>query len=168
MTKLIIAICRVSGVISGLLLFGSAVVITIEIVARYLGSPTSWAQDTAMLLVIIGAFLSPAAIMIDDGHVRVDVFIGRLSERTQKMLIRLTLSIATIYAAVLIWTGIDLTWQSYETGLMSTGLLRVPLWISQIALPIGAVLLLAAMVVRIWDVKLTNMADELEEHLGKE
>jgi len=168
MLKFITAICRVSGVISGLLLFSSAVVINIEIIARYLGSPTSWGLDTAMLLMIIGAFLSPAGIMINDGHVRVDVFTSLMSEQVQKCLVRLTLSVATIYAMVLIWTGFDLTWQSYEIGLMTTGLLRVPMWISQIALPIGAVLLLGAMIVRIRDVKLTQIATEIEEHLGKE
>jgi TRAP-type C4-dicarboxylate transport system permease small subunit len=166
--KFITAVCHASGVLSGLLLFGSAVVITIEIVARYLGAPTSWGQDSAMLMVIIGAFLSPASIMIDDGHVRVDVFTGQLSEATQKRLVRLTLSVATIYAIVLIWTGIDLTWQSYQIGLMTTGLLRIPMWISQIALPIGAVLLLGAMIVRIREVKLTHLSAEIEEHFGKE
>lgn len=165
--KQIAAICRASGVFAGLLLFSSAIVIVIEIVARYLGSPTSWAQDTAMMLVIVGAFLSPAAIMIDDGHVRVDVIVGQLGIETQKRLVRLTLSLATIYAAALIWTGIDLTWQSYRYGLMSTGLLRVPLWISQIALPIGAALLLAAMIVRIRHVKLSHMAHEVDEHFSQ-
>lgn len=168
MMKFITAVCRAAGVVSGLLLFGSAFVITIEVVARYLGSPTSWAQDTAMLLVIVGACLSPGAIMIDDGHVRVDVFTGLFSTEAQKRLVRLTLSLATIYAAVLIWTGIDLARQSYDVGLMSTGLLRMPLWIPQAALPIGAVLLLAALIVRIRDVKITSMADEIDEHIGKE
>jgi TRAP-type C4-dicarboxylate transport system permease small subunit len=167
MNNFITAVCRVSGVISGLLLFGAAVAIVIEVTARYLGSPTSWAQDTAMLLMIVGAFLSPAAIMIDDAHVRVDVFVGRMSMEMQKRFARVTISFATIYALVLLWTGIDLALQSYQIGLMSTGLLRIPLWISQTALPVGALLLFGAMIVRIRDVKLSHMSSEIEEHLGK-
>jgi len=166
MIKFISAICRASGVISGLLLFSSAVVITIEVVARYLGSPTSWGQDMAILLVIVGAFLSPAGVMLDDGHVRVDVFTGRLSEKAQKRLVRVTLALSTIYAIVLIWTGADLAWQSYDFGLMTTGLLRVPMWISQVALPIGALLLFGAMIVRIREVKLTHIVSELDDHFG--
>lgn len=164
MIKFLTFLCRFAGVVAGLLLFVTAISITIETIARYAGSPTSWAVDVAVLCMIVAGFLSPAAIMLDDAHVRVDVLVSKLSEQLQKRLVRLTLSGAVIYVVVLAWTGADMAIESFRTGMMSTGLFRFPLWASQIAIPIGGVLLLVALFIRIRDVKLTHIAQEVDEH----
>lgn len=159
-------LCRVFGFIAGLSFFAAAIVVTYETVARYLGSPTSWAQDVAVYLMIYGAFLCQAAVMIDDGHVRVDLVVSQMSARWRRECVRYTLALATIYVAVLGWSGAGMTYLAFHYHRMSTGLFRIPIWIPEFAIPLGCALLLLAMLVRIVQVRIHNMEEELEEHLN--
>ena len=76
--------------------------------------------------------------MLDDAHVRVNVLVSKLTEQLQKRLVRLTLSGAAIYVAVLAWTGADMAIESYRAGMMSTGLFRFRSGLSQVAIPSAA------------------------------
>lgn len=163
MLKGITLLSRFAGALAGLAFVVAAVIITYETCARYAGSPTYWAQDLAVYLMIAGAFLSQAAVMIDDGHVRVDLIIGALGPAVQKFLLRLTLLLSMIYVAVLTWYGAALVVESFTQGRMVAGLFRIPTWIPELAIPVGGVLLLLAMIVRIVDVRRVG-----SEHLSPE
>lgn len=160
--KPLVAIARTAAFLSALLFLGSAIVIFIEIVARYAGSPTSWAQDFAIFFMIAGAFLCQASIMLDDGHVRVDFFIAMLSETTRERLIRLTLALSLVFIAIVFWYTLQATLRSYRFGLMSTGLYRVPIWVVQSAMPIGFGLLFLATAARAFGLHRPAHRDEID------
>jgi TRAP-type C4-dicarboxylate transport system permease small subunit len=166
MLKGVTNVCRVFGFIAGLCFFVASLVVTYETCARYLGSPTSWAQDVAVYLMIYGAFLCQAAVMIDDSHVRVDLIIGQMSPQWRKACVRYTLLLGMIYVAVLGWSGGGMTYLAYHFHRMSTGLFRIPIWIPEFAIPLGCALLLLAMAVRVVQVRMHNMEQELEDHLN--
>lgn len=160
--SLITIISRGVAFLAALLLLGCSVAIFIEIVARYAGYPTSWAQDVAIYCMIAGAFLCQAAVMLDDGHVRVDLLINQLPERMRNFLIRLTLALSLIFIAIVFWYTLQTTMRSFRLGLMSTGLFRVPLWLVQGSMPIGFGLLFLAVIVRI----ISPTPPRREDHLN--
>lgn len=147
--SLITTFARALGALAGILFLACSVVIVIEIVARYAGHPTSWAQDIALFSMIAGAFLCQASVMIDDGHVRVDAFINQLSEPTRQFLIRITLAAALVFIGIVFWYTLQMTMRSYHLGLLTTGLFRVPVWLVQCSMPIGFGALFLAVIVRI-------------------
>ncbi len=158
-------ICRVAGVIAAMLFTGAAVVITYEAIMRYSGAPTSWAQDLAIYFMIVGAFLSQAAVMLEDGHVRVDIVLGFFSSRFRVMAIRTTLAISLIYVAVVAWQGAMQAWDSFEIGRKSTSLFRIPTWIPEAAIPVGFVLLALAVISQIRRPKAATLQEEIEHSL---
>ena len=161
----IIWIIRALGVVAAFLFLGSSLVIAFETLMRYVGHPTSWAQDFAIYFMIGGAFLCQGAVMLEDGHVRVDFFIDLMSVRLRWFLVRLTLAISLAYVGALGWWGGRMALRSFMTGKTSTGLFEIKMWIPEVSIPIGCFFLFIAMLIRIWKPKIATMHEELKEHL---
>lgn len=147
--RLIAFLCRLVGVLSAALFTAAAAIICYEVAMRYFGVPTRWAQDLALYFMIGGAFLGQAAVMLDDGHVRVDVFISLMPRRVRVLCVRATLAVSLIYAAAMAWEGFGQAMFSLEINRMSTSLFRIPLWIPEMAIPVGFGLLVLAIVYQI-------------------
>jgi TRAP-type C4-dicarboxylate transport system permease small subunit len=163
--KILEIICRVAGILAALLFTGAAIVITYEAVMRYSGAPTSWAQDLAIYFMIVGAFLSQAAVMLEDGHVRVDIFLSFVPDALRVLSIRITLAIGIIYVGIVTWESLFQAMDSYEIGRKSTSLFRIPTWIPESALPIGFGLLLIAILMQIRRPKAASLQKEIEQSL---
>jgi TRAP-type C4-dicarboxylate transport system permease small subunit len=159
--RMISYLCRFAGVLSAILFTAAALVICYEVLLRYLGIPTRWAQDLAVYFMIGGAFLGQGAVMLDDAHVRVDVFIRMMSDRLRVFCVRLTLAIGLIYTAAMTWEGYVQSSFSREIGRMSTSLFRIPTWIPEAAIPIGFGLLSLAILYQIIRPKIATVEDEL-------
>lgn len=142
-------IVRAGGLLAAFLLVLTAFVIVYEAVVRYLGMPTTWAQDMAVYLMIAGGFISAGTVMLEDGHVRVDAFINFFDARVRNLLLAFGLVLSLIYVGVLVWQSLEMTIGSYMIGRMSTSLFRVPTWISESSIVVGSVLLFLAMLVEI-------------------
>jgi C4-dicarboxylate transporter DctQ subunit len=158
-------VIRGFGVLSAFLFMLAAFVIVYETVSRYLGHPTSWGQDFAVYFMIAGAFLCQGAVMLDDGHVRVDFFIHQMGPRISEIAVRVTLAIALVYIAAMTWQGAEMALHSYETGKLSTGLFRAHMWIPEASIPLGFGLLFIAAVIRVLQPKIATMSEEIEENL---
>ena len=156
---------RSLGVVSAFLFLGSSLVIAYETLMRYLGMPTSWAQDFAIYFMIAGAFLSQGSVMLEDGHVRVDFFIDVMGSRIRRICVRVTLAISLAYIGVMAWQGALMTIKSYNSGKTSTGLFLIRMWLPESAIPIGFALLFVAAVIRILRPKILTLGEELDEHL---
>lgn len=163
--KAIITVIRALGVVAAFLFLASSLVIAFETVMRYLGHPTSWAQDFAIYFMIIGAFLCQGAVMLEDGHVRVDFFIDFFSKRVREFLVRMTLAISLAYIGAMAWWGGKMALRSFMTGKTSTGLFEMKMWIPESAIPIGCAFLFVATLIRIFKPKIATMHEELKEHL---
>ncbi len=164
--KPIVFVIRALGVFSAFLFLASALVIAFETVMRYLGSPTSWAQDFAVYFMIVGAFLCQGSVMLEDGHVRVDLFLDMMHKKTREFFVRVTLAISLAYMGAMAWHGGKMAYRSFVTGKTSTGLFLVDMWIPESAIPIGFAFLFVAAVIRILWPKVATMREELDEHLN--
>ncbi len=163
--RALIHFIRALGVLAAFLFLASSLVIAFETVMRYLGHPTSWAQDFAVYFMILGAFLSQGAVMLEDGHVRVDFFIEFLSKKTRELLVRLTLAISLAYIGAMAWWGGKMALRSFMTGKTSTGLFEMKMWIPESAIPVGFAFLFVAALIRIFKPKIATLQEELREHL---
>jgi TRAP-type C4-dicarboxylate transport system permease small subunit len=112
-------------------------------------------------------FLALAHTLKRNEHIRVTLLLGRLHGRARQRLELLALSIAVLLAGLFAWFSARLVWQSRAFNDISTGNDATPLWIPQLAMAAGTLVLLVAMVdewVREWRGERSHAAGEENRH----
>ncbi|GAB1399073.1 hypothetical protein MASR1M66_05250 [Aminivibrio sp.] len=130
------------GYVSGLGILLMGLMLCYEVVCRYFfKAPTIWAQETSIYL-FIWTMLAGSAYTLQKGkHVRIDLLIEHLSERIQHILEMITSFVGMIFCAIVSWQAYEMIAASVGYDKVSATPLRVPMWIPQMALLLGFVLL---------------------------
>ena len=92
------------------------------------------------------SFLALAHALKKGEHIRVTLLIGRLSGGTRRVLEMWSLSVAVLLSGLFAFYACRLVWQSHAFNDMSTSNDATPLWIPQLAMAVGTVLLCVALV----------------------
>ncbi|MEK9606332.1 MAG: TRAP transporter small permease [Gammaproteobacteria bacterium] len=93
-------------------------------------------EISAYLVVVLTVF--GGAISLRSGHLfRVRVLIDRFTFSVRKNLEILFYLIALVTCLILVWKMAGFTLSSFERGKFAATVLRTPLWIPQIAMPLG-------------------------------
>jgi len=111
-----------------------------QVVFRYvLGNSLSWAEEVSRYLFVWIVFLA-SAIAVDRGrHIAVDSLQGTLGERA-RMILQIALGVGVaVFLAVLVWKSLSLARLAMIERAPASG---VPLGLVQLAVPIGAALML--------------------------
>lgn len=91
-------------------------------------------------------FLAMAHTLKKGEHIRVTLLIGRLHGGARRGLEIWSLSVAVLLAGLFAFYAVRLVWQSHEFNDMSTSNDATPLWIPQLSMAAGAVILLIAFI----------------------
>lgn len=102
------------------------------------------ADEFAGYAMLASAFLALASTFGRGEHIRVTLFLQRLQGTPRRLAEIWCLALGTLLTGYLAWFSVRLCWQSYEINDVSTGLIAVPLWIPQIGMALGAVVLCIA------------------------
>ena len=92
------------------------------------------------------SFLALAHTLKKGEHIRVTLIIGRLPGGTRRVLEMWSLSVAVLLSGLFAFYACRLVWQSHAFNDMSTSNDATPLWIPQLAMAVGTVLLCVALV----------------------
>lgn len=111
--------------------------VTADVALRYLFSkPIQGSYEINELLMGVAIALSLAYTYINKGHIRVDVFVSRLSERT-RAIIEIVMGLLGLgLLALLIWRNIIYVGEAIDKWYMTTSL-HIPLYPFIILLTIG-------------------------------
>ncbi len=90
-------------------------------------------------------FLALAHTFKRGEHIRVSLLLQAASPRMQRAMEIWSLLAASLLAGALSFYAIKLTWQSWDFHDVSTGNDATPLWIPQVSMAVGAVVLLIAL-----------------------
>lgn len=91
-------------------------------------------------------FLALAHTLQRNEHIRVTLLLGRLQGRARQRLELLALSIAVLLAGLFAWFSARLVWQSRAFNDISTSNDATPLWMPQLAMAVGTLVLLVAVI----------------------
>ncbi len=131
------------GVLSGISVLLMGIIVTYEVVMRYVfRAPTTWVLEISIYLTIGSVFLGGGYALKEKMHINVDVVTRYFSQRTQVLLQVICLLITGIYCAVLTWFGAEMALKSFRLGEVSPTVLEVPVVIPHSFVPIGGVLIL--------------------------
>ena len=126
------------GVLGAVALAAIALLILGNVLGRQLGLVVPSADDLTAFAVAGSAILPLAYAFRHGAHIRVDLFIGRLRGRARTAIEVLVLAIACAMVGFFAYATFDQMTDSYEFEEVSQGMLGIPLWIPQLALPFGA------------------------------
>ena len=128
-------------------LLGSLVLVVYSVVMRYfLNQPAAWVDEMVGYLLVACVMLAAADALLEGEHLAVDLVTERLSVRGKRCTLLAGLAAVALSALLLVFEGVDMVAFSRMVGLMSNGYMATPMWIPQLLIPIGAVLLLLAAV----------------------
>jgi TRAP-type mannitol/chloroaromatic compound transport system permease small subunit len=139
------------GKIFKFLLIPLLIVSMYEVIARYLfNSPTVWAAQILSLLFVTMVAIGGGHVLRHDGHVRMDVFYGRMSSRGRAISDLWTVIVFMIFIAPLAWQTTDMALESIKIREASWSAFKGPIYPKKIALAIGAILLLLQGLVKLY------------------
>jgi len=129
------------GQVTGFLLPVIILIVSYEVVMRYFfSSPTIWAWDVNIQLFAIMVFLGGGYTLMQNGHVRVDLWYGKLSPRRKAKTDVITSPLFFLFFTILLWKGGEMTLDSIaEREVMST-ILAPPLYPLKIIFTVGVFL----------------------------
>jgi C4-dicarboxylate transporter, DctM subunit len=128
--------------LSGILLLMMATVTTYEVIARYLGHPTSWAFEISESLMLWASFMALAFTFKEGGHIIVDIVFQRAGERARRICTAFNYIFMIGYVGVICVKGTILTWNSIVSGERIPSAFASPLWLTHAAIPVGCFFLL--------------------------
>lgn len=143
---------RVEKTIAGLLVGLALLFSMYEILIRYFLPELAydWGEEVIVYMVVWGVWILASTLVHEDRHVRADLLIRLLPPGGQRYVELFNSVLGLVFCVVIIWFAYDMVALSYDFGEESGSSLRFPMWIYYLSLPVGAALMLARYLRRIW------------------
>ncbi len=132
--------------LAALFMVGLLVMVLLAIVSRLLHFHVPGTDAYAGYLMAGSGFLALAHTLKRGEHIRVTLLLSHLQGRARRALEIWALSAAVLLAALFAYYSVRLVWQSRQFNDISTGNDATPLWLPQLGMAIGSVILLVAFV----------------------
>ena len=158
---------------SGILLLSAMIIVCVGIIARKVGHPIGWVIEFCCYILVYITFLLAAWVLRQEAHVKIDIVFSRFSSRAQCLVNATTSAICAIACSVLVWYGVKVTWDLFQSGYLTVSVLipAPPLYIFVAVIPVGLLLLVIQLVRRTYDnirhLK-TSPHDEQGARMGKQ
>ena len=124
MERLIHSATRLLLWLSGLSLFGLACITVMEVILRYLGSPTSWANDFVGYGLAFSLFFAFPEVTRVKGHVAITFLMDNLPNRLS--LVRVTNFVAFLVVAVTVYVAVQVFFVQLSTGVQTVSATPIP------------------------------------------
>lgn len=146
MRKLLDGIYNSAAALAALFMVGLLVMVLLAIVSRQLHFHVPGTDAYAGYLMAGSGFLALAHTLKRGEHIRVTLLLNAIRGRSRKALELWALGLATLLALLFAVYSCKLAWQSRVFSDISTGSDATPLWIPQLAMALGAVILVIAFI----------------------
>ena len=124
MERLIHGATRLLLWLSGLSLFGLACITVMEVILRYVGSPTSWANDFVGYGLAFSLFFAFPEVTRVKGHVAITFLMDNLPNRLS--LVRVMNFVAFLVVAVTVYVAVQVFFVQLSTGVQTISATPIP------------------------------------------
>ena len=136
----------IGGVVASLFLIAILVIIILQMLARWTGQVFPGATDYAGYCMAAASFFAFAYALNHGAHIRVSIVLSALGSKRRWGEI-FCFGVGTVIASYFAWYAVKGTYVSWRWNEISQGLDKTPIWIPQIPMAVGAILLAVAF----WD-----------------
>ena len=144
MRKLLDALYDGAAGLAALCMVGLLVMVLLSIVGRQLHFHLPGTDAYAGYLMAAAGFLALAHTLKKGEHIRVTILLSALHGRARRALEIWSLGAATLLASLSAWYACRLSWLSNQFHDISTGNDATPLWLPQISMAVGTLILAVA------------------------
>lgn len=124
--------------VSAVLFVCAGSMLTYEVTARYLFvAPTIWAAELSQLCLIWGTMLAMPWLLAANRHIAVDAVTDRLTPGVKHLCHLLAMLAILMFSAVVAWKGGEIFLDSFSRGRTTGSMLDLPIWIAELAIPVG-------------------------------
>jgi TRAP-type C4-dicarboxylate transport system permease small subunit len=141
--------------LAALAMIGVLLMVLLSIVSRQFGFHVAGTDAYAGYSMAAAGFLALAHTLKRNEHIRVTLLLGHLAPRGRHALEMWALSAAVLLSGLFAFYSVRLAWVSRAINDMSTSSDATPLWIPQIAMAVGTVILCIAFMDE-WVLELTG------------
>lgn len=114
-------------------------IIDLELITRnLLGFSFNVSDEYSGYILVLLTFLSLPLCVVHGSFHRVTFVLARFPARVQTVMLLVFDVLALVFAAVILWESTLLVLNSEQLGTTAPTLLMTPLWLPQLAMPIGA------------------------------
>jgi TRAP-type C4-dicarboxylate transport system permease small subunit len=135
-----------AGVLAALFLIGTLAMVLVGIAGRLLNFHVPGTDSYAGYCMAAAGFLALAHTLKRGEHIRVTLLIEHLGAKARRGLELWSLGAATLLAALFAFYSVRLAVQSWQFNDISTGNDATPLWIPQLTMAFGTLILFIAFV----------------------
>ena len=146
MRKLLDALYDGAAGLAALFMIGLLAMVLLSVVSRQLHFHVPGTDAYAGYMMAGAGFLALAHTLKKGEHIRVTLLLSALQGAPRRALEVWALAAATALAVLSAWYSCRLSWQSYTFHDISTGNDATPLWIPQLSMAIGTLILTIAFV----------------------
>ena len=132
--------------LAALAMIGVLLMVLLSIVSRQLGFHVPGTDAYAGYCMAAAGFLALAHTLKRNEHIRVTLLLSYLKEGRQRALEMWALTAGALLAGLFAFYSVRLAWVSHAINDISTSNDATPLWIPQLAMALGTVVLLVALV----------------------
>lgn len=137
--------------------------ISYDVFSRYLfNRPSLISDEISAYLIVFVCFLGAADTLKENKHIIVDVVTLQLSPKVQLWLKLATHVLSLIFLIVFTWGSIIMVYHSYIRNVTMPTILLTPIWIPQMIIPVGCILLCFQFLIEIG-----NVLKEIQISLSK-
>ena len=149
------------AVVAGAVLIFVVASITFEVVMRYfLNRPTSWVVDFSQYALVYITFLAAAWVLKREGHVKIEVLVDYLPQKTQRALNTTTSIIGALLCGLFFWYSLQITVEAFEAKAMFVEATVVLKWPILMVLPLGSFVIGLQFLRRAWLFARKNIPDK--------
>lgn len=146
MRRLLDFLYEASAWLAAAAMVGILLMVLLSIVSRQVGFHVPGTDAYAGYSMAAAGFLSLAHTLKRNEHIRVTLVLGRLRGRSRHALEMWALTAAVLLSGLFAYYAVRLSWQSHALNDISTSSDATRLWIPQLAMAFGTVVLLIAFI----------------------
>ncbi|RXJ78125.1 C4-dicarboxylate ABC transporter permease [Arcobacter sp. F155] len=142
---------KMGAYLSAFILVSLVSLILIEIFIRaFFDMSTMIADEYSGYFYLASIFFGLAYTFSSDSHIRINIITSRLSKKTNNKIDILAAVITLAVLAFALYRTILFTYDSYELEMLSENVSETPLYLTQLAMPIGITMFMLAVVLFIF------------------
>ena len=126
------------GALAGWLFFATGMMLTWEVVARYVFSaPTIWAAEISQMFLIWGMYIALPHTIARRQNINIEILYARLPGWAQRLCDVVTVAFTGFFCVVVFWYGFEIAWDSLVRGRSTGTMLNIPNWWTEMVIPFG-------------------------------
>lgn len=155
---------EVSGILAGISILVSALVLTYEVLMRYIfNTPTIWEIEFSVNLLIMATFVGAAYGLKHGKHIGINIIMDHLPPQMKARISFVTSILSLIFCILVLGMGVSMWWEAASLGWRSDTLWGPPLWIPYAFIPLGMTFLCLQYVVHLSDLWADLKSEKVEK-----